>query len=391
MVGTAIRRTLERTSRVSTSRCPDVANNPETATDTGSPTDSGPETSVSCDASINVNILATFAGPPTGLHEWPEGIGVIPNSDGTKGTPIVAFSPLNKYITVATDGGYSTFASFPTADANSRTVAALYDTAGVLGTAGATYVTIGSLTGLFDGGTPTPGVYVVPPGGIDGGTPTLFSKPVAAPADGGAVFPMSIPEALVLHGSKVWIPDSTGAVFQMDSSGNVTPWSTDPLLAGNRSACPAGPPPTPRAFGAIGLVIDTAGANAYVTNFDYGRIVQIPINADGSAGTAKSLIEDCQYQGIKASAWDSADNTFYLVGQLTNTVYKVNPAAKTMNAVGHGRKAAVGPAQLSVPRVVRRRGRTSPLGDELRPHDLAGGRKPAQQPGRSPAGTLPVG
>jgi sugar lactone lactonase YvrE len=79
--------------------------------------------------------------------------------------------------------------------------------------------------------------------------------------------------------------DSSGNMFVTDSFGKVyklakgattlAVWSTDPLLA----------PSSPTGVAADGIALDGKG-NVYVNTFDSGRIVRIPIQADGSAGAA---------------------------------------------------------------------------------------------------------
>jgi DNA-binding beta-propeller fold protein YncE len=93
----------------------------------------------------------------------------------------------------------------------------------------------------------------------------------------------------------------------------------DPSLGGNPGACGGSGLPFP--FGANGIV--HAEGAIYVTNTQYGRVVKIPINGDGSAGAASVIAESCASlagaDGVAAQG-----DQLYVVNQETNSVVRVD-------------------------------------------------------------------
>lgn len=263
--------------------------------------------------------------------QLPEGVTVIPKS-GSFGTPIVSFTPTGFVAEVtndAVDGGATADAggvnpAYGPQPANwsggpSGTARQLGLTADTNGNA---YMGIGSLL-VPDGGSPTPpiGIYKIPAGG---GAPQIFGAPGV---------PLWWPSGLELVGTSMFIADGNGFVWKMDmSNGNMTKWSSDPILAGNKNACPNTPLATPRPFGATWLTHDAN--NLYVTNFDYGALIKIPIMADGSAGTPAAILQgltnngtDCTYQGIKGVVMDT-DGSFIAAVSLTNQLVRIGADGK---------------------------------------------------------------
>jgi sugar lactone lactonase YvrE len=96
---------------------------------------------------------------------------------------------------------------------------------------------------------------------------------------------------------------ATGRILEISQAGNVKVWLEDPMLAGDKSAC--GGTGAPFAIGANGIVSD---ANSrYVAVTDFGRIVRIPIQANGMAGTPVVHIESCaDLQGADGIALEAA-------------------------------------------------------------------------------------
>ncbi|MBI3022910.1 MAG: SMP-30/gluconolactonase/LRE family protein [Thaumarchaeota archaeon] len=80
-----------------------------------------------------------------------------------------------------------------------------------------------------------------------------------------------------------------GRVWKIDQQGAASVWSGDPLLRGET---PLEPPFPPVPFGANGLAFDADGTNLYAANFEFGRIVRIALNPDGSAGRATVFVEN---------------------------------------------------------------------------------------------------
>lgn len=77
----------------------------------------------------------------------------------------------------------------------------------------------------------------------------------------------------------LYVADSFGKIFRLlKDAAALTLWTTDPLLA----------PPTPNDFGADGITFDGA-SNLFVNTFTAGKLIRIPIKADGSADKAVEI------------------------------------------------------------------------------------------------------
>jgi len=112
----------------------------------------------------------------------------------------------------------------------------------------------------------------------------------------------------------VYVSDSfNGAIWTTGPTGGVaTAWKIDPLL-GNGGSCGASGPCLTPPFGANGVEFNTAGTTLFVANTAFHQIIQIPVNSDGSAGTASIFIT-----GINAPdgiAIDRNDNIWICANQ----------------------------------------------------------------------------
>jgi sugar lactone lactonase YvrE len=111
-------------------------------------------------------------------------------------------------------------------------------------------------------------------------TVVAFDLTTGAPK---ATYPFSAPafcNDFTLDAQKnLYVADSFGKIWRLPKGGTaLAVWSTEPLLA----------PSTSGGFGADGIAFDGSGA-LYVNAFSDSRLLRIPINADGSAGTATSI------------------------------------------------------------------------------------------------------
>ena len=254
----------------------------------------------SCNAGT-VTVLATF-NPAN--QELPDGIAVIPGHGNHPGTPIVGFNPKGQAVYVAPDGSYTNYATFSSFTSSDRLLGLDSDRHGNV------YLAVASFAPTIPG-DPLPGIYKVAAGSD---TPTRFSSPSTPP--------MTLPNGIELVGTDLYVADSNGFIFKVDSSGNTVLWSNHPSLVGNQTACSPVPLPTPRPFGADGITHDKH--NVYITNFDYGRIVRFPIKRDGTAGTPVTVVQSCAYQGAKGIAVDKHGSLLFN-SQLNNTLYRVAP------------------------------------------------------------------
>jgi sugar lactone lactonase YvrE len=104
-----------------------------------------------------------------------------------------------------------------------------------------------------------------------------------------------------------YVSDSfLGVIYKMGPTGGpVSTWSSDPLLAPGTGLTPP--------FGANGVEFNNAGTVMYVANTAFHQIIRIPVNPNGSAGTAAIFIT-----GINAPdgiAVDEHDNLWVCANQ----------------------------------------------------------------------------
>ena len=109
----------------------------------------------------------------------------------------------------------------------------------------------------------------------------------------------------------VYVSDSfQGAIWKTGPTGGaVTAWSQSPLLLPTAGPGELLVPP----FGANGITFNNEGTAMFVNNTAYHSIVKIPVNPDGSAGTATTFTT-----GINAPdgvALDGKDNLWVLANQ----------------------------------------------------------------------------
>ncbi|MFT3766129.1 MAG: SMP-30/gluconolactonase/LRE family protein [Minicystis sp.] len=190
------------------------------------------------------------------------------------GKAYIGYAPLGKIVRVdLTGGAVEDFGNIPPVPANGGFLLGI-----VADASGAVYVG-------FGGGPGTEvknGVYKLPAAGGS------VSAPWAADAA------MNFPNGLLFdEAGNLFVADSGGAIFKIAKDGTVSTWIADPSLAGAASTCAFMAPFT---IGANGIV--KRGGAFYVSNTNLAQIVEIPINADGSAGTPSIFAgPDCDALG----------------------------------------------------------------------------------------------
>ncbi len=144
----------------------------------------------------------------------------------------------------------------------------------------------------------------------------------------GFSFPNGIAEDLR---GNLYVTDSfQGTITRLSQDGsNKTVWSASPLLAGN----PAAPLP----IGANGIAFDLFFQNVYVSNTSKQQIIRIPVQHDGSAGTAQVFADGNtinQTQGT-TNALDGADGiafdlfgNLYVAANANNEIQVISPSAQ---------------------------------------------------------------
>jgi sugar lactone lactonase YvrE len=97
-----------------------------------------------------------------------------------------------------------------------------------------------------------------------------------------------------------------GRVYKITPTGSVSTWLQHPLLDGNSA--------TPylkfHAVGVDGIAFDEDKENLYLGNLDYGRLIRVPVDCDGNAGTPIVVATDSRLTGIDGIALDE-DGTIF--------------------------------------------------------------------------------
>jgi sugar lactone lactonase YvrE len=146
---------------------------------------------------------------------------------------------------------------------------------------------------------------------------------------------MNFANGLDFIGTDLYVADSEGVVYKVNSGGVASVWSQDTSLAPDNTAC-GGAVPLP--IGANGIAHDSS--NVYVTNTNHGRLVRIPIDTNGTAGTPVVLIDDCaSFVGADGLLIDPADSSFIVALNIQNKLVRVtlNPdAGPTIATIASG-------------------------------------------------------
>ena len=234
--------------------------------------------------------------------EFPEGLVV----DGD-GNIYFGLAPTGEIRMITPAGDVSSFAKLPNApEGTSGTLGLDFNDAGELFAAMAT----------FD---ESHGIWKI---SADGSETELFVS----------LDPSGVPNVLDFHsdGSLFVSNTSGGAVWKIATDGTVETWLADPLLAGSNPPGPVGLP-----LGANGLNFDADESNLYVSVTDMNRVVKIPVNADGTAGTAEVFAEDAEtLAGPDGMAWGpNGDLYVALVG--SDSLSKIS-ADGTITAIHSG-------------------------------------------------------
>jgi hypothetical protein len=307
----------------------------EASADTAS--DSSKDGGASCDPGA-AQVLTTFRGRGMDYNtellqetlELPEGMTLIPSANADSwSTPVVAFGFIGRAVAVdPNDGGVSTWNKIQpftlgTATSSSKLVGLIYDTKGEIGPAGTMYGGLANLV-VDAGTTPAPRIYKIPPPGSADASVIPFSE-IGNPA-------MVFPQGLEIANGFLWVSDgAAGAIYRVAPDGTVATWLKNPLLVGNRSACSTIPITTPRDFGVRQTL--HIGNDVYVTNSDYGSLLKIPVNADGTAGPISTVFQDCKYQGIRSIVLDT-DGKVIAFSLQQSKMWKVDLTTRKAEAWG---------------------------------------------------------
>ncbi len=131
------------------------------------------------------------------------------------------------------------------------------------------------------------------------------------------------------HRGNLYVSDSGGgAIWRLAKNGDFTMWSGSSLLKGTTAAGPCGlvdfTVPLLGPAGANGIAFNKHG-DMLVANSNFGEIVRIPMNPDGSAGTASVFSGPaCSLWGADGVAMDNADN-LYVAANSKGQIDRVDP------------------------------------------------------------------
>jgi sugar lactone lactonase YvrE len=244
-----------------------------------------------CSTSPHPLVADVVAHFQPALGQLPEGLAV------RDGTTYAGFAPASTVVAIDGGGSATTYATVPTTFGGSKgyTLGLVFDPAGNL------YVAQAS----FDPSV-VPGIYRIPAGGGSATAPWASAPTMT--------FPNGF--SFAADGS-LFVADSTGAVFKIDAAGNVATWKTDPVLVGDPTACPD---LLSISIGANGIV--ATATDVWVTNTDHGALVRIPIEADGTAGAATAVVEDCSLAGADGLALDG-DGSFVVALNVQDKLARV--------------------------------------------------------------------
>jgi sugar lactone lactonase YvrE len=238
--------------------------------------------------------VATFAPP-----SLPEGMAI-----DRQGNVFLSMAPTGELRKLSVDGSQSTYATFRVGEGSLL---------------GLTTDDDGNVYAVVNSGnapdTDTQGVWRVRPDG---------SKDLVAGIGGGMGFPNDL--AFDQQGNLFVTDSDLGAIWRVAPGQQPAVWLLDPLLAGfTEGAAPRCPNlATSSPIGVNGLAFTRSG-DLIVSVTEYGRLVRVPVLADGRAGTPQVLDEDCTtLAGADGITLDQKGNLYVAVNS-RNEVERVDP------------------------------------------------------------------
>lgn len=259
---------------------------------------------VSARASGPLEEVASF---DSAAGELPEGIAI-----DRRGTIYVGLAPLGQIRRLTADGTQTVLATLPNGDG--LLIGLAVDARGVV------YAALAS----FD--EATHGVWRVERGGAS-------ERLAALPANG-------LPNSLAFdrHGN-LFVTDSIlGAVWRIPPRGEAELWVADDLLLGD-------PNFQPFPVGANGLAFDRHG-DLLVANSNFGRIVRIPVAANGGAGRPQTFLETPEIGNPDGIALDRRGN-LYIASPIGDMIVRVRPDRSVETLAAGGEDGLDFPASLA--------------------------------------------
>ena len=240
-------------------------------------------------ASAGVSWLVQFDRT---LRQLPESIAINKTGD-----IFVTLAPIHTIMKVTPDGMASTFAVLPPETAQGITT----DPQGNL------YVLLNSALGLPSN------VGQLWRISSDGTNQTLLAAVAGARDLNALAFD---------HRGNIYISDSFGSnIYRLDSQGGFAVWVHDPLLAPQPNPTPCGIHPFDP--GANGVAFDHDVL--YVLNSTQAKLIQIPVNPDGSPGTPAIFVgPTCDLFAADGLALDVIGNV-YAASNIQNKIVRIAP------------------------------------------------------------------
>jgi sugar lactone lactonase YvrE len=215
--------------------------------------------------------------------QLPEGLAITDH-----GTMYVGFAPTGQIVKVSLHGTVSPVATLPNGDG--LLVGLAVDAKGRL------FAALAS----FD--KATQGIWRVHRDGS-------AERAVALP-------PSTLPNGIAFRNGTMFVTDSFGgAVWRVRHGHAAHIWVQDPLLLGDLT--------TNLPIGANGLAF--LGPYLYVANTQRGRIVRIPVQPDGRAGTPVGLVHDAGIVGADGIEFDVRGNLYVAVNEQDKLV-RIGPS-----------------------------------------------------------------
>jgi sugar lactone lactonase YvrE len=233
-------------------------------------------------AAANGPTVHTVASFDASAGQLPEGLAITDD-----GTMYVGFAPTGQIVKVGLDGSITPVATLP--NGNGVLVGLSLDSRDRL------YAALAS----FDAATE--GIWRIH---RDGST----ERVAALPAD-------TFPNAIAFRHKTMYVTDSFGGAVWRIRHGHARIWVQDDLLLGDLSS--------DLPIGANGLAF--LGSYLYVANSQKGRIVRIPIESDGGAGTPVVLVEDAGILGADGIEFDVRGNLYVAVNEQDKLV-RIGPS-----------------------------------------------------------------
>jgi sugar lactone lactonase YvrE len=238
-------------------------------------------------ASAGNDVVVSF-DPAAG--EFPEGLAVADNGD-----IFVGMAVLGAVKRVTPDGVASDVGAVPGVGAGFMTGLALDADGNIL-----------AAVASFD---ENHGIWFI---SADG---SVVSHAVATPPDG-------LPNGLAFDADGTLFVSDTirGVIYRIGEGGTVEEWVSDPLLLG------IVPPVSPLGFplGINGIGFSPDGSVLFGAVTEFGRVVAIAVNADGSAGAVSVIAESADLAGADGIVVD-ADANVIVAANAADQIVEVTP------------------------------------------------------------------